>query len=383
MVITHSFLKKNMQQRSILMFENSIKSEHTRKTYIYHLNKFMKYFEIDDYDSLAAIGSERMQIMMEDYVMDLKKTLTASSLRVKIAAISTFLECNDIELRWKKIKRLMPAASKKTGGEAWTTEDIKTMLSFTTDHRTKALVHFLASTGVRIGALETLRMGNLTDIEDCKSVLIYEGSPEEYLTFLTPEASQVVDNYIQKRKSDGEIIGLNSPVFRSSYQLASTKSKFAASRSLMEIMLRLVNKSQLRDMQFKIGRRYNKQSDHAFRKRFNVILKTTPNMNISLAEKMMGHSVTVVLDNSYLPINDQTVRDKMFVEFKKAIPELTIDDTARKQAVIEQKEKENSELKIVIDEKDQALLRLSKIEAYIERDKLRAQKIQNQTSPII
>ena len=67
MVITHSFLKKNMQQRSILMFENSIKSEHTRKTYIYHLNKFMKYFEIDDYDSLAAIGSERMQIMMDSH----------------------------------------------------------------------------------------------------------------------------------------------------------------------------------------------------------------------------------------------------------------------------------------------------------------------------
>ena len=66
-----------MQQRSILIFENSIKSEHTRKTYLYHLNKFMKYFEIDDYDSLAAIGSEKMQIMMGDYVMDMKKTLTA------------------------------------------------------------------------------------------------------------------------------------------------------------------------------------------------------------------------------------------------------------------------------------------------------------------
>ena len=59
----------------------------------------MKYFEIDDYDPLAAIGSEKMQIMVEDYVMDLKKTLTASSLRVKLAALSAFLECNDIESR--------------------------------------------------------------------------------------------------------------------------------------------------------------------------------------------------------------------------------------------------------------------------------------------
>ncbi len=96
----------------------------------------------------------------------------------------------------------MPAPSKKTRAEAWTTKEIETMLSFTTDHKTNALIHFLASSGARIGALETLRMSNLIDIEDCKSVLIYEGSPEEYVTFLTSEASQAVDNYIRKREYD-------------------------------------------------------------------------------------------------------------------------------------------------------------------------------------
>ena len=119
--------------------------------------------------------------MVEDYVMHLKKAKSANSIIIVLAAIRAFLECNDIDLRWKKIKRLMPAKTKKTGVFAWSTEEIQTMLSFATDHRTKALVYFLASTGVRIGSLETIKMKNITEIENYNSVLVYEGENEEYV----------------------------------------------------------------------------------------------------------------------------------------------------------------------------------------------------------
>ena len=62
-----------MQQRSMLLFENSIKSESTRKTYLYHLNNFMKFYHVKDYDFLTGIAAEKMQVMVEDYVMHLKK----------------------------------------------------------------------------------------------------------------------------------------------------------------------------------------------------------------------------------------------------------------------------------------------------------------------
>jgi len=130
MVITHSFHKNSMPtQQSFLLFENSIKSESTRKTYVYHLNKFMTFVQIDEFDSLASVESEKMQIMVEDYVMYLKKSKTANSFTVPMSAIKAFLDCNDIDLRWKKIMRLMPARIKKTGGEAWTTNEIAKMLS--------------------------------------------------------------------------------------------------------------------------------------------------------------------------------------------------------------------------------------------------------------
>jgi len=56
-----------MQQRSILLFKNSIKSDATRKTYLYYLNKFLNFYHIEDYDSLAYIETEIIQIIVEDH----------------------------------------------------------------------------------------------------------------------------------------------------------------------------------------------------------------------------------------------------------------------------------------------------------------------------
>ena len=56
-------------QRSMLIFENSIKSPATRKTYIYHLDRFMSFSKIDSYNELAIMPQKTLQILVEDYVM--------------------------------------------------------------------------------------------------------------------------------------------------------------------------------------------------------------------------------------------------------------------------------------------------------------------------
>ena len=54
----------------------------------------------------------------------------------------------------------------------------------------------------------------------------------------------------------------------------------------------------------------------------------------------MGHSITIQLDNSYLI---PTV-DRLFEEFVTVIPDLTVDDSARKEIELEKVLKENLEL---------------------------------------
>ncbi len=328
-------------QRSVHIFENSIKSPETRSTYLRYLNKFLEYFKIKDADALASIPQKEIQIMVEDYVIYLKGVVSPNSIPIPIASLKAFLDCNDIELRWGKINRLKPARVKKTGSEAWLTDEVQQMINFTSEIRTKTIIHILASSGMRIGGLDGLKMKHIKNIEDCKSITVYEGSIEEYTTFLTPESSLMLDQYIAKREADGEKLTPESPVIRSVYQLGYAKVRPASKDSMKEIIRFLILKSGLRINQVKTGKRYNKQADHAFRKRFNTILKTTEGLNISLAEKMMGHSVSVQMDNVYLVPSIEN----LFKEYKKAIPELIISDSERQKEKINQLESEKSELK--------------------------------------
>jgi len=91
-----------------------------------------------------------------------------------------------------------------------------------------------------------------------------------------------------------------------------------------------------------------------FRKRFNTILKINNDVNSNIAEKLMAHKRG--LDGTYL----QPTREECFLEFVKAIPDLMIDDSARKQAEIEklQQNQKNSQ--------DQSI-KIKKLEEKLEK----------------
>ncbi len=79
--------------------------------------------------------------------------------------------------------------------------------------------------------------------------------------------------------------------------------------------------------------RYSIMSCHGLRKRFDTILKSNRMVNISLAERLMGHSKTIPLDNSYF----KPVLEQLFDEYQKSIPELIIDEKYRLQDEIRNK----------------------------------------------
>ena len=51
-------------QRSLLIFENSIKSTETMKTYLYYVDDFISQFDLKDYDDLASTPQDKLQIML-------------------------------------------------------------------------------------------------------------------------------------------------------------------------------------------------------------------------------------------------------------------------------------------------------------------------------
>ena len=333
------------QQRSILLFKNTIKSTEAFDIYMRWLNRFKTHYKLRDFDSIAIMDKEQLQIMVEDYIMGLRsRDLARSTINVCVCAIQAFLDVNDVDLRWKKIKRLMPSEGKKSGKRAWSTKQIERMLEHSPEIRTKALIHFLASTGVRVGSIPDMKLRDIKEMPDgCKSVCVYSGDKEEYYTFLTPEANSVLDEYLQKRQQDGEYLKPESPLFRNSYSLGISPSMSLKRASIAGVIDRILHKSGLRTV--KERKRKDIQQNHGFRKRFNTILKTTPGMNNNLAEKMMGHSVSIPLDDVYL---DPSI-EQLFAEFKKAIPYLTIDDSVQKDMRINEMAQENDNLKTALE----------------------------------
>lgn len=154
------------------------------------------------------------------------------------------------------------------------------------------------------------------------------------------------------RKVDGETLDKNNPLFREKYRFGLAKPHPIGMKSLSQLMLRVTKNAGVRGQ--KDGQRYDTQINHGFRKRFNTILKLNNNISPAVTEKLMGHKMN--LDRVYMT----PTKEELFEGFRKAILDLTIDDSERlrmKNKKLEedksQLEKKNEELQIALKKVDE------------------------------
>jgi len=331
-------LKLETNQKSFVIFVNAIKSDKTKVCYVRDLNSFLAFTKMPDYDTLAKLDTDTIQEFLENYVLELKsRNLTA--IRSRLAGPELFLDMNR-KLFYKKIlHKLLPSEDTVIGGNVpYTNDDIRQMLSCTFKPRTKAIIHFVASTGIRPGAFNDppLQLKHLEKIEDCYSIKIYDGSREGYFAFLTPEAVQVLDDYFTSRKLNGEKLTPESYIFHT-YNTKTKLNEYISGDGVRVILKNLIKKAGIHRNKVN-NRNYDKAVSYGFRKRFNTILKLNNEVNSNIVEKLMAHKRG--LDGRYL----QPTREELFQEFKKAIPELTIDSSKRQAKEIELQQEKITEL---------------------------------------
>lgn len=314
------------------LFVNAIKTEATREAYTKSLTKFKEYSRIKTYCQFKKLSNNKLKELLVSYIIHLKsKNLSYSTISLYLSSIELFLDMNEIAYPKKVIRKLLPTDDKKQGGERpYTTEEIKRMLSVSPKLRTKALIHFFSSTGIRPNALHDpiIKVNDLIELPDgCRAILMYKDSKEEYWSFLTQEATNAINNYIRSRRLNGEQIDVDSPLFEN-------KGKVMEFRAIRHVLTRVVKNAGI--SRVKKGNRYDKALTYGFRKRFNTILKINNRINPNIAEKLMGHKRG--LDGVYL----KPTMKECHVEFTKAIPNLTVSDENRDKLKIIKLEKEKT-----------------------------------------
>jgi hypothetical protein len=66
--------------RSLLLFEAGIKSQYAKKNYRIWLDQFLEFTNVTEYDALVTLKNSALQVMLEDYLFHLKKTISPNSI---------------------------------------------------------------------------------------------------------------------------------------------------------------------------------------------------------------------------------------------------------------------------------------------------------------
>jgi hypothetical protein len=141
-----------------------------------------------------------------------------------------------------------------------------------------------------------------------------------------------IHSYIEWRKDHGERINDESPLIRDKFDVFTArknKPKFLNESSIYKAMSRLLDKAGIHAEQL--------QPDHSFRYFFNSCLMNS-DVNHSMKELLMGHSLK--LDDFYYDSQSKESRNKILLEYMKALDALTINEEYRlKKKIVEYEDK--------------------------------------------
>jgi integrase len=203
--------------RAYQNFINSLSSPDSRQQYVYILKKYMDFLGAKDVDELIKQDPRVIEQQIIDFMISLQG-LSRVTKSLRLAAVVAFYSINDVTLNRKRLSKFLGPKQRTLKDRPYTLEEISKMLNVS-DERMRVIVLILACTGMRLGGLAGLKVGNIQKIEEFQlyRVTVYEGSSEEYVCYTTPEAASAVDFYLDLRQRCGEKLGSDSPLIRKEF----------------------------------------------------------------------------------------------------------------------------------------------------------------------
>ena len=217
-------------QPKIYSVTAGVPSNQTRIVYQRYFNRFLKHIKINDLQVLLDFSPKVIKQMIADYILYLheKRNVKRDSIKVQLPAILRFFQNNndDFHLTVRNFQRdLPPDESTSAYGDdrPYTTNEIAQVIA-ASDLRTKVAILLLCSSGMRIGALHSLQICDLTPVKIDSNyttlyrIQVYARTRDKYYTFCTPECyGMIKDYYLADRVRCGEELKDKSPLIREQF----------------------------------------------------------------------------------------------------------------------------------------------------------------------
>lgn len=317
-------------------------SEYTRYSYTHHINDFLAFYKITDIEPLKEYSPKLIKQMVKDYILHLRdnssRRLARKSINVHLAAISHFLYMirdDDYKIDWKKVRLEIPPDENIRRDRAYTIEEIQKMLSACSRTRDKVIILLLTSTGMRIGAVHTLKVGDLSPKQTTQGrvyrIEVYSDSSDSYHCYCNIETTQILDEYLKERTDAGEVLRNDSPLIRHLYTSFSIKApvKKVSDPQIKYIVGRIVKLSGIKNtFQFTGEAKRGK----GFRKYYKTQAELAGMKPINV-ELTHGHSIGMS-GHYYTPSESDVLKDYM----SHAADTLTIDQSKRLKSKVEELE---------------------------------------------
>src|SRR5919106_1001906 len=242
----------------IYPISEGIQSDQTKIIYERCFNRFLNHIKIHDLQVLLDFSPKVIKQMLVDYMLYLRdeRRISRTSIKVYLTAILHFFQINndDFNLTMKNFRIHLPSDESVIDEDRpYSTEEIGRGLG-ECDVRSKVMILLMASTGMRMGALHSLRIGDLTNLEFQSSRLykiqVYARTRDKYLTFCTPECAKAIDEYLDYRRRFGEEIKDKSPLLREQFNVDDKwrieSPRFVSEKGIEHIIDNVLKKAGVR-----------------------------------------------------------------------------------------------------------------------------------------
>jgi hypothetical protein len=365
-------------------FRIALKSNEVKRQYPNLLQKFLDSCKFEGLDieekaiKFSNFARSKSQEEVEDLVIRFilsqkeridKKEITSGTLRNYVKAIKLFCRMNRINISWDIISHSLPRVKQHANDRIPKVEEIKKLIDYP-DRRIKPIVLLSVSTGIRVGAWDYMRWKHITPIMNEDNVIVaaklvvYPNEPEQYFTFMTPEAYYAVNEWMDFRASFGEVITGESWILRNTWQKVKPRyshriglAKYPKQFKSTGIKTLVGRALQIQGIRTKLDlkngdKNHDWKTLHGFRKFFKTQAeRAMKSLNVEI---LMGHDIGLA-DSYYKPSEQELLAD-----YIKSVDLLTIENDRfkleRQVKELNEKSKDNEYLiKGKLSEKDREI----------------------------